>query len=321
MDHLGVLLLLALPASGKSEIRRYLEHLDTATAQREMRLGPTVQLDDYPYVHAMRRISQELAHLAADPIFFDSPEEPFRTPQDWLTLIELINQDYRGLHSPTPGLPSAAGLLARIDDARRVSGAGPAFAELDRPTRTSLETAIASETAAIAAELPRAIDPQDTLVVEFARGGPAGASMPLPHPLGYRASLAALDDHLLERAAVLYVWVEPAESRRRNQERARPGRGGDASILHHGVPQRVMELDYGTDDIDWLESQARRPRTIPVRHHDIPFARFDNRVDQTSFLRADPPEWDPAEVATLHADLATSLQQLAAAFGDCDSVR
>ncbi len=134
--------------------------------------------------------------------------------------------------------------------------------------------------------------------------------MPLPHPLGYRASVAALEDAILARASILYVWVEPEESRRRNRERARPGREGDASILHHGVPESVMFGDYGTDDVAWLESRARRPGTIPIDQHDIPFARFDNRDDLTSFLRADPTEWDPADVARVHEGLSGALGSL-----------
>jgi hypothetical protein len=134
--------------------------------------------------------------------------------------------------------------------------------------------------------------------------------MPLPHPLGYRGSLSALADDIVERASILYVWVEPEESRRRNRERAKPGREGDASILHHGVPESVMYGDYGTDDIAWLESEARRPGTIPIGDLDIPFARFDNRADLTSFLRDDPASWSSADVARVHAGLSAALGSL-----------
>jgi len=45
---IDVLLLVALPASGKSEVRRYLASLTPEQCRDEMHLGPTVQLDDYP---------------------------------------------------------------------------------------------------------------------------------------------------------------------------------------------------------------------------------------------------------------------------------
>lgn len=56
---IDTMLLLALPASGKSEIRRYLEHVESDAALSELRLGPTVQLDDYPYVHLMQLANTE----------------------------------------------------------------------------------------------------------------------------------------------------------------------------------------------------------------------------------------------------------------------
>lgn len=67
-----------------------------------MHLGPTVQLDDYPYVHLMRRISQELNHLEADPIFFDDDQSPWNDPHDWLTLIHLVNEDFARLATREP---------------------------------------------------------------------------------------------------------------------------------------------------------------------------------------------------------------------------
>ena len=93
-DQLDVLLLLALPASGKSEVRRYLDHLDPERARGDMALGPTAQLDDFPYVHLMRRISQELRALGEDPLFFATDEASWREPLDWLTLVHLINDDF-----------------------------------------------------------------------------------------------------------------------------------------------------------------------------------------------------------------------------------
>ena len=57
---LDTVLLTALPASGKSEVRRYLALQDARTVAEDFHMGPTVQLDDSPYVHMMRRISQEM---------------------------------------------------------------------------------------------------------------------------------------------------------------------------------------------------------------------------------------------------------------------
>jgi hypothetical protein len=179
-----------------------------------------------------------------------------------------------------------------------------------------LEEAIEAEAADLAAGLPTR-SAGETVVVEFARGGPVGADLPLSAPYGYRYSLSLLAPEILARAAVLYVWVTPAESRRRNRERAQPGRDGDASILHHGVPGHVMEYDYGCDDFAWLLGDSDRPGAIRVETAGgpihVPAVRFDNRTDTTSFLRADPGDWPEQQVAELHARLSAAMEALATA--------
>jgi hypothetical protein len=189
---IDTLLLLALPASGKSEVRRYLEHLDADAVRTDMHLGPTVQLDDYPYVHLMRRISQELNALGRDPIFFDDDQSPWNDPHDWLTLIHLVNEDFARLATGDAPDPSAGALLDRFDRARGLAGTTAPFGELGPDARSALERAIADDAADLAAGLPLDRPDGATVVIEFARGGPDGADMPLPHPLGYRASVAAL---------------------------------------------------------------------------------------------------------------------------------
>jgi hypothetical protein len=315
---IDTLLLLALPASGKSELRRYLASLDPEVAERDLHLGPTVQLDDYPYVHLMRRISQELRHMGEDPIFFRSDATPFTEPLDWGTLIHLLNDDYRRLGTASDPPDSAAGcLFDRIDRARAAVGATPALGLLDADVRSRLEAVLEPEAAEAWEDLAAAISswsPGDTVVIEFARGGPHGAPMPLVAPCGYGYSLAQLSPEILDRASILYVWVTPEESRRRNEERAHPGRDGDASILHHGVPEAVMLDAYGTDDLLWLVERAGGHAVTVVAGGEprmLPTAVFDNRSDHTSFLRADVDVWPPAEVVDLHSELTVAFDGLA----------
>src|SRR5215210_3042518 len=126
------LLLLALPASGKSETRRYLAGLTKDECQNDFHLGHTVQLDDYPYVHLMRRVSQELRQLGEPWVFFESDTHSMSEPRDWGTLIALLNQDYDDLVTRTRPAPESAAswLLDRFDAARAQVGATPAFAAL-----------------------------------------------------------------------------------------------------------------------------------------------------------------------------------------------
>jgi len=319
-ESIDVLLLLALPASGKSEVRRYLASLTPEQCRGDFHLGPTTQLDDYPYVHMMRRVSQELRTLGQDGVFFDSDERPMKQPLDWGTLVELLNQDFDDLerrHRPAPA-SAAEWLFDRFDRAREKVGARPALGALPLATRRGLAAVLESEAGALLrdkiAEVPDHLEGR-TVVIEAARGGPDGASLPLPTPLGYRYTLGRFSDAILARASILYVWVTPAESRRKNHERTDPNDPG--SILHHGVPMAVMLGDYGCDDMEWLIEHSDRPDTVRVEArgaaHYLPVARFDNRVDKTTFVRAARAAWKPTDVAALHAGLAEAFRRLARA--------
>jgi hypothetical protein len=316
-ETLDVLLLLALPASGKSEVRRYLASLTPEQCRDDFHLGHTVQLDDYPYVHMMRRVSQELRRLGADGVFFDSDELPMKEQRDWGTLIELLNEDFSDLgrrHRPAPASP-AEWLLDRFDGARRRVGATPVLGALPAPTRRTLIDTLEGEAADLLrdknAGIPESLAGR-TVVIEAARGGPDGASPPLPAPLGYAYSLSRFSDEILSRASILYVWVTPEESRRKNHERTDPNDPG--SILHHGVPMAVMLGDYGCDDMEWLIQHSDRPDTVRVETrgnvHYLPVARFDNRVDKTTFVRGERSAWKPDDIAALQSGLAGAFARL-----------
>jgi hypothetical protein len=286
-------------------------------------MGPTLQLDDYPYVHLMRRVSEELLQRGHDGVFFASDMEPFLEPRDWGTLIELVNEDFEDLQALRPiAVPSAGDwLLQRYDAARRKVGAPAAFERMDARLRGQLVAALEPEAKQLLADklagYPSTREGLKgrTIVIEFARGGPDRATMPLPAPLGYQYSLGRLSDAILSRSSILYIWVTPEESRRKNDERAKPGREGDASILHHGVPIKVMLGDYGCDDIEHLMQTSGRPGTVSVkprgRTFHLPIARFDNRVDKTSFIREERARWKPEQVQAVHAGLQGALTQLA----------
>jgi hypothetical protein len=160
-----------------------------------------------------------------------------------------------------------------------------------------------------------------TLVIEAARGGAHGSAFPLCPPHGYETAFQTLSPAILEKASVLYVWVEPAESRRKNIERGRPD--GQGSILHHSVPMEVMLGQYGCDDMAWLMAQSDRPGSIRVertvqegsryvtRAYHLPVARFDNRIDLTTFVREDQKLWKPADIQAIHSGLKQAFDQLA----------
>jgi hypothetical protein len=239
---------------------------------------------------------------------------------DWGLLLHLVNDDYAVLADParpTP-VPDPEVLFHRIDAARRATGGPVVFEDMDRGLRADLASALRADTARVVRELfgrrPASIADK-TVVIEFARGGPEGAGMPLRKPYGYRWNLSNLAPGILERAAVLYIWVTPEESRRKNLDRADPNDPG--SSLHHSAPESVMRNDYGSCDFPWLLEHAEIPDTVRIDAHGrtwhLPAARFDNRVDRTSFLRGDPGTWTEAQVDVLHASLAEPMARLWAA--------
>lgn len=316
--HIDVLLLLALPASGKSEARRYLASLSPQQCHEQFGIGHTVQLDDFPYVHIMRRITDELTNRGHTGMFFLSPALPFRDPIDWLTLIELLNEDYEDLVNQNRPAPASAALwlFDRIDSARVRAGGQAVTSTLTSQLRQEIAGPIEAEARQLledkVAQVPDSLEGK-TVVIEFARGGADGSPLPLVHPFGYKASLAQLSPAILKKASILYIWVEPEESRRKNAARTDPNDPG--SILHHGVPLAVMYGDYGVCDMAYQLEQSGKPNTVQVeknrKNYFLPVGRFDNRVDKTSFIREEPAQWSAEDVAALQAGMREAFDQLA----------
>ena len=143
-DTLDTVLLLALPASGKSEVRKYMASLDAGRCASDFRMGPTVQLDDFPYVHMMRVIDGALTAAGAPRLFFVGDDRSFIDRRDWGTLIQLINGDHRDLIERRPIQTPSAGewLLERIDIARTGVGAPSFINDLDWDVKSKVCDAI-----------------------------------------------------------------------------------------------------------------------------------------------------------------------------------
>lgn len=316
-DTFDIVLLLALPASGKSEVRRFLANIEPERLQKEFHIGPNLQLDDFPYVHMMRRADDELSKLGKSRMFFKSGDRPFIDPKDWGTLIHLLNEDYHDLMKKNVVKTDSAAdlLMKRIDKAGEKAKLAPRLAKLDNDTWNKVAKELEKEARAMLDEKHAAYPASfegKTIVIEAARGGPDNSSFPLQDPLGYQYSLRELDPEILKRAVILYVWVTPEESRRKNTARTNPNDPG--SILHHGVPMEVMLNDYGCDDMDYLEKNSEVPGTITIakdgRKYHLPIGRFDNRVDKTSFLRVEKKDWDPKMVADVTAGIKGATDKL-----------
>lgn len=313
-------LLIALPASGKSEVRRYMMHVDRTKRIEEFHLADTVQLDDYPYVEFLRETDDALEEMGQKRLFFESAEGCFLHGELWGVLLTLVSEDYAVITDPKAPSPSAEPhkFFARIDAAHRKVGLEAPFVSMTEDARNKLAEKMAKKVAWVVDYLfgnrPDSLEGK-TIVIEFARGGKEGSTMPLTGTQGYQYSLAQLSPQILEKAAVLYIWVDPEESRRKNRERAIPH---EDTILFHGTPEQVMRADYGCDDIAYLMETSKVPNTITIKAHGkeyyLPIGRFDNRVDKTSFMRDDPETWDPKKVQALHEGLAEGLRKMWSAY-------
>jgi hypothetical protein len=322
---LDTVLLFSLPASGKSEVRTYLSSLTPEQCQVDFGMGPTLQLDDYPYVHLMHQIDDALKANGWKYVYYHGPTRPFQEAWTWAVLAELLNEDFENLlaRRTTAATSAAEHLMDRLDAAHAKLGLPEHMGDVPHRIRQRVAQALESE-ARRELDLLNATCAQDrtgkTIVIECARGGPNGSAFPITPPHGYWSAFQQLSPRLLERACVLYIWVDPEESRRKNIARGQPD--GQGSILHHSVPMEVMLGHYGCDDMAWLMAQSDRPGTIQVdrlvvegdryatRTYHLPAARFDNRTDLTTFVRAPRAEWREADVRAIHAGLAAAFQAL-----------
>lgn len=289
-------LLLGLPASGKSEIREFInnnnqQHITT------LHFGENLQLDDFPYVHFFSRIDEELVKFGQKRVFY-SEQDPFIDDRDWGTLVNLINDDYHLLKEKKKVITdtSVTYLFDRIQKASEKVGIKRDLFDYPSDVFNNLVSNLTEDANKIINNNNAQCDldlEDKTLVIEMARGGEDGASMPLTGAKGYQYSLAWLDEDILKDATILYVWVTPEESRRKNADRCDPNDPG--SNLHHGVSIRVMLNDYGCDDMIYLRDNSDKKDTVKVskdgNDYYLPIGVFDNRDDKTTFLRADHTTW------------------------------
>lgn len=316
-DVFDIILLLALPASGKSETRKFIAKQNADAKKNIFHLGTNAQMDDFPYVHLMHLIDIELKKQGYDYIFYHDPNANFKESVTWGVLTLMLNQDYDMLIKKTAPMDTDMyGIFNRIDNARIELGEQPFFYKdgkclYDEEKLAAVAEALKDDYKTMDEERKRQAPETvegSTLIVEFARGGADGLTPPLKW--GYEKNLALLSPDILERAAILYVWVTPEESRRKNREREDPNDPG--SIIAHCVPDVVMYNEYGCDDMEYLIEKSDRPGYIkverPEKTYYVPIARVDNRDDKTSFVRQEP--WDPEKEKALYTLLSEGFIDL-----------
>ena len=241
---------------------------------------------------------------------FDSEYEAFKAYcETYPTNATLLVDTYNSLKS---GVPNAIRAFNEVLKPLGITKCGIRFDSGDMAYLTRKARAMLDEKHT---GYPDSFEDK-TIIIECARGGPDGSSMPLTGTFGYQYSLPMFCPEILENAVILYIWVTPEESRRKNADRADPNDPG--SNLHHGVPMAVMLGDYGCDDMEYLVQHAEVKNTVTVKAHgktyNVPIGIFDNRVDKTSFLRAEPSEWDAGKVEEVTAAIRQATDTMYANY-------
>ena len=308
-------LLLGLPASGKSEIREFINN-NNEQHITSLHFGANLQLDDFPYVHFFSLIDDALVKCGGKRVFY-SEQDPFIDDRDWGTLVNLLNDDYNSLieRKRIDVVSPVTYLLKRIEQASAKVGINRNLTSYSKEVMDSLYLSLAEEAENIISNINYQcdLDPIDkTIVIEMSRGGKDGSSMPLIGAKGYQYSLPLLSEDILKDASILYVWVTPEESRRKNADRCDPNDPG--SNLHHGVSIRVLLNDYGCDDIIYLRDTSDKKDTVKVTKGDkdyyLPIGIFDNRDDKTTFLREDHASWKQEDINTIANSLKNATDTM-----------
>ena len=322
-DIIPVVLLCALPASGKSESRAFLRSLPVEQSRAEFKIGfPTVQLDDYPYVEFLKFIDKELQAQGLQRLFYYSEYYSFKNPYLWGVLVDMINEDYHAVvskqtvHTTTP----AKWLCDRIAAVCEKRGISNPFAVVPPAAMEKLFARYDQHCSKMIEERNNfcsTYTPDRTIIIEFARGGGCGSNrypdfFPLPEPFGYQYSLVQFCPEILSSCALLYIKVTPEQSFAKNLTRAPPPGWTGSTDIFHCVPDCVMYYDYGCDDIDYLLKISGKPNTIKVSDYFIPVGVFDNTEDLTTFCRGPPKDWPKESIEKIHKAMTAAFTGLLA---------
>ena len=326
---IDTLLLFSLPASGKSEVRRYMDQLTPQQCRDDFNIGTTLQLDDYPYVHLMHRIDDLLLERGWKAAYYRGPNRPFIDEWTWAALIELLNEDYRNLvDSRQVQVASAAQhLFDRLDAAHQQAGrqAAAVRGAVAHPPRGGRGAGgRVPQGAGHPQQAERARqEGQD----HRHRGRPRRAQrhgLPAHAAVWLRDRLRPpLAHHPGARQRALHLGRAAGEPPQ--EHRARPPRrlgqhpapqrahGGDAGPVRqgrHGLPAGADRSSAGTIRVDRL---LERGGKYEPKSYYLPVGRFDNRTDRTSFVREPKEKWAKADVERLHGGLKIAFEQLRAA--------
>lgn len=95
-NHFDVLILIARPAAGKSEVIHYLKNVSDAERVRRFHIGPFQEIDDFPMLWTWFEEDDILERLGHPRLHTDA-EGFFKSEVLWQLLIERIDLEYQKL--------------------------------------------------------------------------------------------------------------------------------------------------------------------------------------------------------------------------------
>jgi hypothetical protein len=125
-NHFPILLLLARPGAGKSEIIRYLKSLSDKERLTRFHLGPFEELDDFPMLWTWFEEDDILVRMGQERLHTDK-DGYFRWSYLWNLLIERISLDYQKKLRDDPGFHDRKSLIVEFSRGSEHGGYASAF--------------------------------------------------------------------------------------------------------------------------------------------------------------------------------------------------
>lgn len=126
MDHFDVLILIARPAAGKSEVIKYLSELPADTRRNEFHLGDLVVLDDFPMLWRWFEEDYLLSFMGKPRLYTDI-NGYFKNKSFWNLLIRLITLDYGKLITKVPAFHDYGSVIIEFSRGSQHGGYREAF--------------------------------------------------------------------------------------------------------------------------------------------------------------------------------------------------
>jgi hypothetical protein len=214
-----VLLLLARPAAGKSEIIHYLENTPGTAREKRFHIGRLAEIDDFPMLWTWFE-EDDLLEKMGHPRLHSDADGYFLERYFWDLLIERMNLEYRRLQRDIPDFLRTTTTLIEFSRGSEHGGYASAFAHLSAE--------VLSRAAVLYIDVPW----EESLRKNRRRANPDKPDSILEH---------SLPDEKLERLYRETDWTEVSRD--------------DPSFLHiqgFKVPYRVFD---NRDDVTTAQGQ------------------------------------------------------------------